>query len=61
MRMTRQQLYAGFNAIGNLAEKAGQIRVTIEAEKQDGFDPSWYRNAVKEPLEEADISIEEMG
>jgi hypothetical protein len=61
MRMTRQQLYASFQAIGNLAQEAGQIRVTIEAEKQDGFNPSWLRNAVLEPLEEADISTEETG
>jgi hypothetical protein len=56
--MTRQQLYASFNAIGNLAEKAGSIRMTVEAEKVDGFDPAWLRNAVVEPLEEADVVVE---
>jgi hypothetical protein len=59
MRMTRQQLYASFNAIGNLADKAGAIRVTVEAEKLDGFDPNWLRNAVLEPLDEADVDVEE--
>jgi hypothetical protein len=59
MRMTRQQLYASFNAIGNLADKAGAIRVTVEAEKPDGFDPTWLRNAVLEPLDEADVEVEE--
>jgi hypothetical protein len=58
MQMTRQQLYASFNAIGNLAEKAGSINVTVEAQRADGFDPNWLRNAVLEPLEEADIGVE---
>jgi hypothetical protein len=58
MWMNRQQLYASFNAIANLAEKAGRIKVTVEAEKPDGFDPGWLRNAVFEPLEEADVEVE---
>ncbi len=58
LRMTRQQLYASFNAIGNLAEAAGSIRVTVEADKLDGFDPVWLRNAVLEPLDEADVVVE---
>jgi hypothetical protein len=58
MWMNRQQLYASFNAIANLAEKAGSIKVTVEAQKAEGFDSSWLRNAVLEPLEEADIRIE---
>ena len=59
--MNRGQLYASFNAIGNLAQEAGSIRVTVEAEKADGFDPAWLRNAVLEPLEEADVGVEEQG
>lgn len=58
MWMTRQQLYASFNAIANLADRAGSIKVTVEAQKADGFDANWLRNAVLEPLEEADIRIE---
>lgn len=58
LRMTRQQLYASFNAIGNLADAAGSIRVTVEAHKLDGFDPTWLRNAVLEPLDEADVEVE---
>jgi hypothetical protein len=61
MRMTRQQLYASFNAIGNLADAAGSIRMRIEAQKLDGFDPTWLRNAVLEPLDEADVEVEEEG
>lgn len=59
MRMTRQQLYASFNAIGNLADAADSIRVAVEAQKLDGFDPTWLRNAVLEPLDEADAWVEE--
>jgi hypothetical protein len=59
MRMTRQQLYASFNSIGNLAEAAGSIHMTVEAQKLDGFDPTWLRNAVLEPLDEADVEVNE--
>jgi hypothetical protein len=59
MRMTRQQLYATVNAISNLADAAGSIRMLVEAQKLDGFDPTWLRNAVLEPLDEADVGVEE--
>jgi hypothetical protein len=59
MRMNRQQLYASFNAIGNLVDEAGSIRMMVEAQKLDGFDPTWLRNAVLEPLDEADVEVEE--
>jgi hypothetical protein len=59
MRMTRQQLYASFTAISNLADKAGTIRVTVEAERLEGFESQWLRNAVLEPLDEADVTVEE--
>jgi hypothetical protein len=61
MRLTRQQLYATVNALSNLADAAGAIRVSIEAFKADGFDPNWLRNAVLEPLDEADVDMEEFG
>lgn len=57
MWLNRQQLYASFNGIANLAEKAGRIKVTVEAEKPDGFDAGWLRSAVFEPLEEADVEV----
>jgi hypothetical protein len=60
MRMTRSQLYASFQAIANLAEAAGAIQVTVEAQKLDGFDPAWWRNAVREPLDEADVQVEDV-
>jgi hypothetical protein len=33
-------------------------RVTVEATNPDGFDPIWLRNAVEEPLDEADVGWE---
>ena len=39
------------------AQGAGSIRMTVEAEKAEGFDPAWLRNAVLEPLEEADVVV----
>jgi hypothetical protein len=57
--LTRQQIYASFNAFANLADKAGVIEVVVDAQSIQGFDPSWLRNAVIEPLEEADVEIEE--
>jgi hypothetical protein len=59
MRMTRPQLYASFNAIGNLADEAGSVQMTVQAQKLDGFDPTWLRNAVLEPLDEADVELDE--
>lgn len=59
MRMTRREIFASSNALANLADKAGGIQVTVEAERADGFDPAWLRNAVLEPLEEADVRVEE--
>ncbi len=55
MELTRSQLYKTFNALGNLVDKAGKIKITIKAESEDGFDQYWLRNAVEEPLEESDI------
>jgi len=56
-RLNRQQLYQSFQALGNLTEKAGTLDVTVQGESADGFDPVWLRNAVLEPLEEADIRV----
>ncbi len=58
MRMTRPQLYAATQALANLADAAGCLRVIVEAHKTDGFDPTWLRNAVLEPLDEADVDME---
>jgi hypothetical protein len=51
----RDKLFAAWNALANLADKAGEISVEVTATKPSGFDQTWLRNAVYEPLEEADI------
>jgi hypothetical protein len=55
---TRDQVFKAFPAIANLAEKAdgGKVVIHIEATSQQGFDPAWLRNAVEEPLDEADVA-----
>jgi hypothetical protein len=54
---TREQVYKAFPAIANLAEKSdgAKVRIRVEGTSATGFDPSWLRNAVDEPLDEADI------
>jgi hypothetical protein len=54
---TRDQIYKAFPAIANLADKSdgGKITVQVEGSNQTGFDSSWLRNAVEEPLDEADV------
>ena len=54
---THDQVFKAFRAIANLADKSdeGKIVIHIEASSQPGFDPAWLRNAVEEPLDEADI------
>lgn len=54
---TREQVFKAFLAIANLADKSdgARVRIRIECSSSAGFDPSWLRNAVDEPLDEADI------
>jgi Protein of unknown function (DUF499) len=51
----RDKLFNAWNAMANLAEMAGQVTVTVKAEKSDGFDKSKLNNGVLEPLREADL------
>ena len=41
--------------MANLAEMAGQVIVTVKAEKPDGFDKAKLQNGVLEPLREANL------
>jgi len=59
MQVNRQQIYATTNALANLAQQAGSIRITVDAHKLDGFDQNWLQNAVLEPLDEADVALDE--
>jgi hypothetical protein len=54
---TREQVYKAFPAIANLADKSdgGKVKLRVEGTSAAGFDPVWLRNAVQEPLDEADI------
>jgi len=51
----RNALFTAWNAMANLADLAGQVRVTVEAESPKGFDKSKLQNGVLEPLREADL------
>jgi hypothetical protein len=53
----KAKAYRAFRAIQNLTERADRMTVTVDvqAESQNGFDALWLRNAVEEPLDEADI------
>jgi hypothetical protein len=56
-KATRDQIFKAFPAIANLADKSNdrKVTVTVEGTSSEGFDPSWLRNALEEPLDEADI------
>lgn len=59
-RANRDQVFKAFSAIANLAERSDghQVRMSVEATSGDGYDPVWFRNAVEEPLDEADVQRE---
>ena len=54
---TRDEVFKSFSAIANLADKSDNCKVNITAEgtATAGYDPNWLRNAVQEPLDEANI------
>jgi len=54
---TRDQVFKSFGAIANLADKSdgGKVSIRVEGSAVAGFDPNWFRNAVREPLDEANI------
>lgn len=60
-RATRDQVFKAFPAIANLADRSdsGTVRITVESEAKEPLDPVWLRNAVHEPLDEADIEVDE--
>jgi hypothetical protein len=53
----RNQLYTAWNAIANLADLAGKVRVTVRAESEKGFDKNKLQNGVLEPLCEAGLIV----
>ncbi len=56
-KVTRDQIFKAFPAIANLADKSdeGKVTIRVEGTAANGYDPLWFRNAVEEPLDEADI------
>ena len=54
---TRDQVFKAFPAIANLADKSndGKVEIEVVGNNEEGFDQNWFRNAVEEPLDEADI------
>ena len=55
--LNKQALYKTFNTLGDLAEKAGEIKMGVGAQSEEGFDRNRLRNAVKKSLEESGIEI----
>jgi hypothetical protein len=51
----RDKLYTAWNAVANLADIAGEVKVSLRAESETGFDKSKLQNGVLEPLREADL------
>ena len=53
----RDQIFQIFKAVANLSDNSDGGKVTIEvtANSEVGYEPSWLRNAVDEPLDEAGI------
>jgi hypothetical protein len=54
---SRDDVFKSFQALANLADKSddAKIKITIEGHSAAGYDPNWLRNAVEEPLDEANI------
>ncbi len=53
----RDQVFKSFGAVANLADSSdgGKINISIEGQAVEGYDTNWLRNAVEEPLDEANI------
>jgi len=51
----RNQLFTAWNALANLTDMAGTVRVQVRAERAEGFDKNKLQNGVLEPLREADL------
>ncbi len=58
-KATRSQIFEAFHAIANLADKSddAKVKIKVEGTSKEGFDSTWLRNAVKEPLDEANIEM----
>jgi hypothetical protein len=53
----KSKIFKVFRVVQNLTEKSDHVtmQLQITAESNSDFDPVWLRNAVEEPLDEADV------
>jgi hypothetical protein len=51
----RDQLFSAWNAVANLVDLAGKVKVVVSAEAAAGFDKHKLENAVLEPLRETGL------
>ncbi len=51
----RNQLFTAWNAMANLADQAGKVKVAVSAASDDGFDQGKLENGVLEPLRESGL------
>jgi hypothetical protein len=51
----RNQLYAAWQALANLAEICGKVTVAVKGEAPSNVDKSKLENGVYEPLREANL------
>ena len=51
----RNELYTAWNAIANLADLAGKVKVSVTATSDKGFDKNRLENGVLEPLRETKL------
>lgn len=57
-QVDKTKIFKVFRVVQNLTDKSDRVLMQIEvvAEADGEFDPVWLRNAVEEPLDEADIA-----
>jgi hypothetical protein len=51
----RDELYTAWNAIANLVDLAGKVKVSVSATSEKGFDKNSLENGVLEPLRETKL------
>lgn len=57
IKVDRDKLFSSWQAIANLADMADELEIEISASNKTGFDQNKLRNAVFEPLDEADVEV----
>ncbi len=53
----KSKIFQLFEVLQTLSDKADDmtIKIEVQANTQDKFDPNWIRNAIEEPLDEMEI------